>query len=211
MLSRFSSPKHSDADRLRIVGAFPSSLAPDVEAVLSAVPVAEHSASTDDIGHISVGGENLKIPFRVCFPEPSHSSLASLTKAQRTILTCLYTRHHDGHIREKYLREIIGAEEQLVSPFVLQLLGEYVIEIIQFISQNTDRLKSVNYSSFIKMNPEFCTRTSQRILSYWSCYFRHTALFFDEYCGFLAAKELGLWDERIAKKLPKNDSIKKRD
>lgn len=99
----------------------------------------------------------------------------------------------------------------MVVPFTLQLLGEYVIEIIQFISQNTNQLKGQNYSRFIKSNPEFCARTSQRILSYWYCYFRHTSLFLNEHCGFLAAKELGLWDYHLAKKLPKHSSSKDAD
>ena len=209
MLSRFINPKHSEADRLRVVGAFPCSLASDVETVLNVIPVAKHSPSSNNIGLVSLDGESLKIPIRVYFPESGQSYSASLTKKQRTILTCIYTRHYDGYVRENYLREIIGAEEQWVVPFVLEPLGEYVIEIIQFIFRNTDQLKREHYSNFIKSNPEYCTTTSHRILSYWSCYFRQTSLFFSDHPGFVVAKELGLWDERVAKKLPKRKSATK--
>lgn len=209
MLSRLFNPKHSEADRLRVVGAFPCCLVSEVESILNVIPVAKHPRSSNDIGLVSLDGESLKVPFRVYFPEPSQSSSASLTKTQRTILACLYTRHGDGHVRERCLRKLIGTEEQWVVPFVLQPIGEYVIEIIQFILQNADQLKREHYSNFIKSNPEFCTTTSRRILSYWSCYFRHTSLFFSEHCGFIIAKELGLWDERVAKRLLKRKSTTK--
>ena len=209
MLSRFFNPKHSDAVRLRIVGAFPRSLTSDVEKVLDAIPVAKHAPSSDDIGLITLEGESLNIPFRIYFPEPNQISLVLLTKLQRAILTCLYTRHHDGRVREKYLREIIGAEERWVIPFVLQLAGEYIIEIIKFLDQNSHQLKRENYSSFVKANPAFCLITSQRIFSYWSCYFRHDPPFFNEHCGFMFAKEIGLWDEGVAKKMPKRKPVLK--
>ena len=204
MFSQFLKPKHSEATRIRIVGGFPSSLASDVEALLNVIPVAKHEPSKRDIGVITVEGERLHIPSRIYFPEPAQAFLFRLSKQQRVILACLYTRHHDGFVREKWLKQIINAEEKWTVPFVLQLTGEYIIEIIKFLSENVESLKREHYADFIKANSDFDIKTSQRILSYWECYFRGVSPVFINYCGYKTAKEIGLWNCKVASRLIKS-------
>jgi len=203
MFTLLSKQKHSEATRTRIKGAFPSGLASDVESVLNVIPVAEHEPSKSDIGVITVEGECLHIPSRIYFPEPAQEFLSELSKQQRIILACLYTRHHDGFVREKWLQQIVNVEEQWTVPFVLQLAGEYVIEIIKLLCENADSFKREQYSKFIKANPAFSLLTSRRILSYWACYFRSIAPRFIDYYGYKFAKEIGLWNERITRGLTK--------
>jgi hypothetical protein len=204
MFSLFSKQNHSEATRTRIVGAFPSGLTSDVEAVLNAIPVAKHEPSKSDIGVITVEGECLHIPSRIYFPEPAQEFLSELSKQQRVILACLYTRHHDGFVREKWLKQIINAEEKWTVPFVLQFTGEYIIEIIKFLSDNVESLKREHYSNFIKANSDFTIKTSQRILSYWECYFRGVSPVFINYCGYKTANEIGLWNCKVASRLIKS-------
>lgn len=54
---------------------------------------------------------------------------SGLAPSARTVLDCLFTKHHDGYVREKYLRAVINAQFAWVPPFVIQLLGEYVVQI----------------------------------------------------------------------------------
>ncbi len=46
----------------------------------------------------------------------------------------LGTRHSDGRIREECLRQIVAVDRPWVAPFVVQLLGEYVIKIVEVIA-----------------------------------------------------------------------------
>ena len=158
------------ARRLRT--AFPSTLATDVDAVLRLVEIGEHEPSADDIGPVVVSGEVLHIPARIYSPEVGADAFVGLTTLARTALECLFTRHHDGHVREKYLRAVISSQLSWVPPFVIQLLGEYVAEIHLAIRQHIDGLGGETYRRFVAENPAFIELTRQRVVSYWNCYYR---------------------------------------
>lgn len=42
----------------------------------------------------------------------------------------LYTRHHDGFVRQRHVQQAIGSPHAWLVPIVVKLVGEYVIEII---------------------------------------------------------------------------------
>lgn len=77
-----------------------------------------------------VEGERLQLLARFYSPEPSRDALTDLTARQKLILTCLYSRHHDGRVREAHLRTLEG-DEPWLPVFVLRLVSEYVIQIGQ--------------------------------------------------------------------------------
>lgn len=150
----------------------------DVDTVLGLVDVGQPLPTEHDIGSVVVGGEPLRIPARIYCPEPEPPAVAALTGSARTVLHCLFTRHHDGHVREAHLREVISSPLGWVPPYVVQLLGEYVIEIHRVIQENVRYLRQETYSRFVAENPAFIGLTRQRAISYWNCYFRsqHRAL-----------------------------------
>ena len=156
----------------RVRTAFPSALATDVDAVLRLVEIGQHEPSDHDIGPVVVSGEVLHIPARIYYPEVGAEALLGLTTLARTALECLFTRHHDGHVREKYLRAVISSQLSWVPPFVIQLLGEYVAEIHLVIRHHIDSLGGETYRRFIAENPAFIELTRQRVTSYWNCYYR---------------------------------------
>ncbi|WP_020498131.1 hypothetical protein [Sciscionella marina] len=51
----------------------------------------------------SVEGEKPRIPYRIYNPEPSETFLADLDVLERLLLACLYTRNHDGFVRQRNL------------------------------------------------------------------------------------------------------------
>jgi len=161
------------ASRLR--GAFPSAIAADVDAALAVVPNSRRTPSNDDIGPVLVAGEALHIPRRFYSPEPPAEALDSLGASARTVLACLYTRHNDGHVRERHLRYVISSTAHWVPPFVVQLLGEYVLEVHRVIVSNVNHLDQPSYVRFVAENPTFMQLTRQRVVSYWDCYFRSAA------------------------------------
>jgi hypothetical protein len=209
MLPRPADPKHSEAVRSRVAGAFPLALAAEVAAVLSVIPAAKQEPAAENIGLIFVDGEKPKIPRRVHFFEPGLAGLDSLIELQKTILGCLYTCHHDGRVREKWLRQIIGSEVRWAAPFVLQLTGEYDAAALKFLLQNTQQLKRANYSDFLKTNPGFRLIISRRILNHWKRYFSRNQIEFSEHGAFILAREIGLWDEAVKK--PKAIGARKSD
>jgi hypothetical protein len=174
----------------RVRSAFPSSARADVEAVLSLVDLGQHEPTDHDIGPVLVRGEVLHIPMRIYFPEPRAEANVDLTSRARTILECLYTRHHDGHVREKYLRAVISSPLEWVPPFVVQLLGEYVMAIHLLIRQNIGCLSQESYSRFVAENAAFIELTKQRVVSYWDCYFRKSGSQLGEHAAYQVMKVL---------------------
>ena len=71
---------------------------------------------------------------------------------------------------------------RLDSPFVVRLIGEYVIEILQVINRDRSHLNPRLYRSFLEANPAFFTLARQRVVSYWDCYYRSQRR--EDYPGF---------------------------
>jgi hypothetical protein len=76
-----------------------------------------------------------------------------------------------------------------VVPFVVQLVGEYVVEILESIRHHLSDLTSkrstqrLAYGDFIARNPGFFARTEHRVVSYWACYHRGKFPDFGTYPG----------------------------
>lgn len=160
----------NSAARLR--AAFPSAAAADVDLALGIVEESSFGPTDHDIGPVVVNGEPRHIPHRIYSPAPAPRSLALLTDPARTVIHCLLTRHHDGHVREAHLRKIVSSPRDWVPPFVVQLLGEYVTKIHDVVLENVGHLSKESDARFASENPGFMTLTRQRAISYWNCYYR---------------------------------------
>jgi hypothetical protein len=80
--------------------AFPAHLGADVEAMVKVMPEAT-LAPYGGVFTVKVDGHQLNVPSRQYHPEPSMSAVESLSEAQRTILGCVFTRHHNGYVRQR--------------------------------------------------------------------------------------------------------------
>jgi hypothetical protein len=66
-----------------------------------------------------------------------------------------------------------------VAPFVVQLLGEYVVQIVLAVRCGLADIDvpgtAINraYGRFAATNPAFLGLTYQRAASYWNCYYRN--------------------------------------
>ncbi|WP_433413105.1 N-acetyltransferase family protein [Microtetraspora malaysiensis] len=156
--------------------AFPDVLAHDVTAVVNALPTARHTPSASF--RAIVGDDSLTIPARIYNPEPAPEALGGLSPLRRTILHCIYTRHHDGYVRRRHLRQIIGSLEPWVLPYIVYLIGEYVVEIVTDIQTSLGDLNIADspahraFGRFLADNPGLLALIDQRVASYWSCYHR---------------------------------------
>lgn len=138
---------------------------------------------------VEVQGETVTIPSRIYNEEPVADLQRSLTPTQQSIVHCLYTRHHDGLVRQRHVEQIVACDAPWVVPFVMQLVGEYVLEILEAIGRGLPGLSAPGsaqrrlYGQFIARNPAFFARTERRVVSYWSCYYRWKYEEFGTYPG----------------------------
>jgi hypothetical protein len=162
-----------------LVAAFPASLRERVLAALETFPEPEHPSAEGF--SVKVAGEMITVPYRL-YHSPSQIKAEHLTDLEKEIVDCLLTRHHDGFVRQLRLERIIRSGNPWVPPFVVQLLGEYSIEIIGVIHEHLNSLDRPLYREFLQANPEFFTQTAQHVESYWDRYYR--VLPREEYIGF---------------------------
>ncbi len=158
--------------------AFPVAVRDDACFALSTLP------ATRLLGHnfsVLLGNEAVTLPTRI-YNDPKLARTESLTDLQREFVDCLLTRHCNGFVREEHLLRIIRSEHVWVSPFVIQLVGEYVIEILRAIDQNLQNLNLSVYAGFLRANRGFFATTDRRVISYWNCYYRAQRR--EEYVGF---------------------------
>jgi hypothetical protein len=102
-------------EKEKLFHAFPSPLRQDLEKVIAVLPFGKKVQLCDGQLHnvdsllhsneqnVLLNDELLKIPCRVYFNEPEVDNEKNLTDLQRTILNCIYLRHHNGFIRQKRL------------------------------------------------------------------------------------------------------------
>jgi len=179
--------KKSDTDKLdkeKLFQAFPSSLRRDVEKVIAVLPLDKNVQlcdgqihKIDDLIHsneqiVFLNEELLKIPSRVYFNEPQLHTEKVLTNLQKAILNCIYLRHHNGFVRQKRLGQLIDTTDYFVIPYTFQLLGEYVIEILEVLDRHLNANTVDNYIKFINENKRYWQQTESRMISYWNEYYR---------------------------------------
>lgn len=145
---------------------------------------------------VVVEDEVVRIPYRIYNPPLTGRALHELTAEERSILHCLYTRHHDGHVRQTNAQELLGHDHPWVAPFVVKLIGEYVVEIVDVIRNwlesafDAQSASCDTYRRFASANPTFIQATAQRATSYWNCYYRSTYPNRAEYPAFRALRYL---------------------
>ena len=154
--------------------AFPAEIRQAAEDLIGMLPEPVHRS--DQFFVVTVSGETLLIPYRMYNPEPSSAAVRGEGPLARSIRLSLYSRHYDGFVRQRSLRGLLECNDSWVVPFVVQLIGEYVLEIVEDISQGLDLRPGTEcracYGRFVADNAAFVDRTSRRATSYWNCYYR---------------------------------------
>jgi hypothetical protein len=129
---------------------------------------------------LACGNDALSIPSRIYQDE---AELRALHAGHSEALDAVLTRHHDGFVRARALARILaGAPATWTLPFIIALVGEYVVEILQQIDDGFVRFDPNALARFVNDNPAFLTLLRQRVASYWDCYYR--AIPRREYVGF---------------------------
>lgn len=154
--------------------AFPSRLRDAVRDAVASVTIGELFPPSDAF-IVNVDGEALRIPYRVYYdPDILRRQLRAFQDAARLILLCLGTRHHDGYLRQECLRELVKNEAPWLTPYVVQLAGEYVVEITEDVAKAIEQHDPARLRSFASDNSAYLATLGRRVTSYWSCYHRRT-------------------------------------
>jgi len=107
-----------------------------------------------------------------------------LPQVQQDIVNCIYSRHYNGYVRQKCISKIIASKYGWTIPFIIQIIGEYVIEILEDINNNINSLDEINLRNFLLSNEEFYKVTKDRVASYWNYYYRVQYRKKDDFIGF---------------------------
>lgn len=167
-----------------LLDAFPKKLENDIKVVFEIIYF-NTELCTIDTFDIQIDEETIHIPSRIYCEEPNEIEEIKITHLQRQILNCFFTRHHNGYVRQKRLRQIFtkGSIEKWMIPYILQLAGEYVEEILRDINMNIELIDADDFREFISSNKDFIKITGDRIASYWNEYYKKS-IDKDEYAGF---------------------------
>jgi len=152
------------------IDAFPHAVAQAARAALSLLtpdqllkPAASFS--------VQVAGETILIPYRTYYDQARIRRAIAAGGQQGLVALCLGSRHHDGFLRESCARRLLEHDEPWVVPFLFQLLGEYVVEIVRPI-EAAIAADGRKYTTFTRENPAYFLTTERRAISYWDAYYR---------------------------------------
>lgn len=181
----------------RLLKSFPKYLGNEVEKVLDILPLDKTEVKlvdgnihkVDNLIHtseyeISLKSEKLIIPYRLYFDEPKEEKEKGLSEIEKQILNCIYLRHHNGYLRERRLNNLLNSNKEFIIPFTIQLLGEYVFEILEVLEKHINESNLIFYKAFINDNPKYWQRTESRMTSYWDAYYRYKSPKLKEYLGY---------------------------
>ena len=169
----------------RLLKSFPATLHNDVLKVIDILPLDKNNVTLNDRNvytldnlihesqySVDLDNETLVIPYRLYFNEPDKEKERALTETQKAILNCIYLRHHDGFLRQRRLEQLVDTSYYWTIPFLIQLLGEYVFEILVILDKHINDKNIHLYQKFIKENPKHWRLTEKRVVSYWNEYYK---------------------------------------
>ena len=151
--------------------AFPVEIREEVNSLLTKFTI-ETKHSTQGFETVVIGEEKFEIPYRIYYNPPYSLVNSKFTQKEQEILNCIFSRNENGYIRQKAIQNIIASSNNWTLPYIVRVIGEYVIEILNDINNNFETINKSNLISFVQQNPKLYNQTRSRISSYWDCYFR---------------------------------------
>ncbi|MDR0235598.1 hypothetical protein [Acinetobacter sp.] len=181
---------------IRLVQAFPQELFDDVMLVAQYLENQKIQLHDTTQCEVIIHQSLIKIPARIYINAVQSFEFQNFPLIQRQILWCIFTRHHNGFVRQKALEKLLQQNlEYFMTPFIFQLLGEYVAEILKIIEPHLNENNQNKWSDFILENPQYFQITQSRIISYWNEYYRSSYPDFKNYIGHQILTKLKKYEE----------------
>ena len=168
----------------RIRNSFPKELSQEVNTIIELLLYENNNMlnglfSNDNI-NIVINSNLVSIPCRIYFDEPKNTT--KLNEGEKNILNGIYSRHDNGFVRQKYIEKMIENKNYWVTPFFIQLFGEYIYRIIEifneYLTNNLD-----NCIRFINENQKYWRKIESKVASYWNEYYREEYPVYSKYLG----------------------------
>lgn len=143
---------------------------------------------------VTLRDETIRIPARLRFRN-NHADEA-IEGNTRLMVRCLRSRSTDGFERQRAVRNLLLDVQPWSAPFIVALIGEYVIEILDDIATAFSDSVLDPIVEFLLENPAYWLLTKQRVSSYWNVYYRRSTRRAD-YSGFKLTRQI---DQALAHK-----------
>lgn len=154
--------------------AFPKQYAEDVKQVFHLLTYKYPFTLSEDSTLIALQNETIKIPRRIYYREINDSVMNALSEIQKRLIYCYFLCHHNGFIRQEYLRRLLESkrlyEHEL--PYIICLTGSYLVEILDDIYDAFELLIESGLDTLIANNSRFFMTIEGRIASYWGEYYQ---------------------------------------
>jgi len=164
--------------------AFPKQYAEDVKQIFTLLACKHSLTPGEDTTHIKLEHEAIRMPGRIYYKEINDSAMNHLSEMQKRLIYCYFLCHHNGFLRQKYLRRLLESkhlyEHEL--PYVIYLTGSYLVEIIDDIYDAFELVIHCGLDQLIVNNLRFFMTIEGRIASYWGEYYQHIPK--KKYSGF---------------------------
>lgn len=125
-------------------------------------------------------GKVNKFPYRI-YTSATKNDVETMKDFEKL---SLMTRHHDGYIREVAIVKLMKLFPSASIPYLVQLLGEYVMEIHLTIIGQIIPQQKLWINDFFTENISYERTIRNRIVSYWNCYYRFDYIKLKNYPAF---------------------------
>lgn len=172
----------------RLLKAFPSEYAADVEAVCDTLKIKSEAYDGSLYSEASTKwrlptGETVDIPYRIYVREEEDQG-NKLTPRQRAVYRCIFSRSYDGYVRQKHIEALLDSELfDGALPYVVKVCDEYVTEILESVYQRLSDRGCEEYKELCELNFDYIKLAHARMISYWNENCRYDCYRYKDYVG----------------------------
>lgn len=163
-------PRQARLDPMDLTAAFPAKVASDASLAAKTVETMLHPRQVTEVFAVLSCGEPVRIPARL------HFATEALTLEPGTsawlMARALQSRSNDGYQRQRAARDLLANLRPWTAPFIMALLGEYIVEILVDIEAGLTPESAAILAACIRENPAYWDLIKRRIMSYWHVYHR---------------------------------------
>lgn len=117
------------------------------------------------------GGGTIRFPYRIYLPD-SLDGMA-LPPARAAMLHCLFSRSHDGFVRQRHIQALLDGEPpEWALPYIVEVCGEYVVQILDLVYSRLRDRDTSSYAELCRLNLPHFLYVHARMISYWNEFYR---------------------------------------
>lgn len=132
----------------------------------------------------SLNGQSISFPYRIYIHEMEYEVFSKMSDKEKMIISCIYSRSHNGFIREKHIRNLLSMDyPEWVIPYIFKVCDEYVVEILEVVYESLKDRNTESIKEFCTNNQIAFCKSYNRIISYWNEFYRCDCYLYKNYIG----------------------------